>query len=671
MNFKMWLEGLEEYEPYKKNVESIVGGKPRSLDFPFNNWWEAGQDRLYIPFDHKVEDSDYEKEIKEFMDDFKGISRVDAQGIVRPVLPAATGYELVDYKSGLVRPIGSNRQYKVMKVLSASLEEDIKKLDAKLSSGEISKVRYDNEKSMSEKYYNDLIQGFQNDPNRVKKNNFEIVISKNPHDLASMSTGRSWTSCMNLKAGSNKESVYCELANGGFVAYLIRSEDKNIEHPLGRIHIRRFDKKKKGEIKSVAVPEETSYGLDIPEFFKKVQEWLDSKQGVVRGVYYRRGGSYSDTFGSERKTTILPEDTSSKYLQNAFYKYLNFDDKKKDFENNLIFISGIVKKIMSDNKIKLDADFVKVFVGELAPSYFNDKDSRLTHNFFSRNGHLITVPLILLRFPEVAYKGIISKYLNENLRHGKWKVDSSSLSKLFIKRPDLFSDDDLKKFDMEIDNYQLNITKDIDPVSLEKLKELVIDRANSKIDIEKYDLEYFNKLKSGWDYYNDFIEFINKSLGILNPIPPSIVRKFVNLFNNREKIYNNIRNSKLEFKTPNDTEKFIKDMDRCLVTSFVTALNDSKTDSPIALNWIDSILPDIDNYGGIERSAYYLSKLGRDNGLRFLPILRKQKEEYEQKLENPSSSKLSPSIITKIIEKYNYVIDSIETNSPSSKYNMF
>jgi hypothetical protein len=91
MNFKMWLEGLEEYEPYKKDVESIVGGKPRSLDFPFNDWWEAGQDRLYIPFDHKVEDSDYEKEIKEFMNDFKGINKVDAQGIVRSVLPAATG----------------------------------------------------------------------------------------------------------------------------------------------------------------------------------------------------------------------------------------------------------------------------------------------------------------------------------------------------------------------------------------------------------------------------------------------------------------------------------------------------------------------------------------------------------------------------------------------------
>lgn len=664
MNFKMWLEGLEEYEPYKKNVESIVGGKPRSLDFPFNNWWEAGQDRLYIPFDHKVEDSDYEKEIKEFINDFKGISRVDAQGIVRSVLPTATGYELIDYKSGLVRPIGSNRQYKVMKVLSASLEEDIKKLDGRLSSGEISKVKYDNEKSMLKKYYNDLIQGFQNDPNRVKKSNFEIVISKNPHDLASMSTGRSWTSCMNLKDGSNKASVYCELANGGFIAYLIRAEDRNIEHPLGRIHIRRFDKKKKGEIKSVAVPEETSYGLDIPEFFKKVQEWLDSKQGVVRGVYYRRGGVYSDTFGSERKTTILPEDTSSKYLQNTFYKYLDFDDRKKDFENNLIFISGIVKKIMSDSNLKLDADFVKAFVGELAPSYFGDGKSRLTNKFFNKNGHLITIPLILLRFPEVGYKGIISKHLDEKGKYGN--VDSSSLTKLFYKRSDLFSDDDLKRFDMKIDKYYID-DQDIDPANLDKVKDLVIDKANSKIDIEKYDLEYFNNLKSQWDYYNDLIEFINKSLGVLKPIPPSIVRKFVNLFNNREKIYDNIRNSKLEFKTIREREGFIEDMDRDLVTYFVSALDDSKTDSPIALNWIDSILPDIDNYGGIERSAgYYLSKLGRDNGLRFLPTLRKQKEKYEQKLKESEPSKVE--FVKKVIERYNYIIHSIENNDRSSKY---
>ena len=108
-------------------------------------------------------------------------------------------------------------------------------------------------------------------------------------------------------------------------------------------------------------------------------------------------------------------------------------------------------------------------------------------------------------------------------------------------------------------------------------------------------------------------------------------------------------------------------MDRDLVTYFVSALDDSKTDSPIALNWIDSILPDIDNYGGIERSAgYYLSKLGRDNGLRFLPTLRKQKEKYEQKLKESEPSKVE--FIKRVIERYNYIIDSIENNDRSSKY---
>jgi hypothetical protein len=90
----------------------------------------------------------------------------------------------------------------------------------------------------------------------------------------------------------------------------------------------------------------------------------------------------------------------------------------------------------------------------------------------------------------------------------------------------LFSDDDLKRFDIKIDKYYID-DQGVDPANLAKVKDLVIDKANSKIDIEKYDLEYFNNLKSQWDYYNDLIEFINKSLGVLKPIPPSIVRKFV------------------------------------------------------------------------------------------------------------------------------------------------
>ena len=92
-----------------------------------------------------------------------------------------------------------------------------------------------------------------------------IVISQDPHDVAQMSTGRQWTSCMDLggegrEPGSHHEDIFCEVQKGGLVAYLIRAEDGAIADPLARIHIRRFDNRA-GQ--SVAVPEQSVYGNEI------------------------------------------------------------------------------------------------------------------------------------------------------------------------------------------------------------------------------------------------------------------------------------------------------------------------------------------------------------------------------------------------------------------------
>jgi hypothetical protein len=94
--------------------------------------------------------------------------------------------------------------------------------------------------------------------------------------------------------------------------------------------------------------------------------------------------------------------------------------------------------------------------------------------------------------------------------------------------------------------------------------------------------------------------------------------------------------------------------------------NMTNTDIPLALNWVDEVirikgLLNYRNYG------YYLSKLGYDNGKRFLPFLYKQKEDYEKKLAQ-ASFKYQIQNQTLNIENINYIIDSIETGKPSKKY---
>jgi hypothetical protein len=132
-----------------------------------------------------------------------------------------------------------------------------------------------------------------------------MVISMRPDDIAGMSTDRRWTSCTNLDRDdgdtSNSASVYCEIARGGFAAYLIEPDDLDIDNPLARIWVRRFDSIAG---KSFALPEETVYsdGRDFPEFLPALKAWIAEKQGDLSGgTYYLSGGEYSDTFEEEHE----------------------------------------------------------------------------------------------------------------------------------------------------------------------------------------------------------------------------------------------------------------------------------------------------------------------------------------------------------------------------------
>lgn len=133
----------------------------------------------------------------------------------------------------------------------------------------------------------------------INKNiNNYVVISHNSDDIINMSTGRNWTSCTNIIEGAMSDVPYCEAAEGGFIAYLIKEDDLNVENPISRVLIRRFDSAL-GE--SIALMEQTSYGQHNKRFLDIVQEWINSKQGEIKTEeYFMMGGvDYSDTYESE------------------------------------------------------------------------------------------------------------------------------------------------------------------------------------------------------------------------------------------------------------------------------------------------------------------------------------------------------------------------------------
>ena len=229
----------------------------RQNPYPFKDWFDDNG-RAYFPF--LTEDEKNQQE---------GIDKSVADELEEK------GYQIVDYRKGYCSM--GNRVLKIGKVLNnlkkkrlTELQNQYQNIDQKQDyvRYQIFSNQLQQEIERSTVYYDELINTFVNSSYRAHKESekeaeFYIVISQNPNDIATMSTGRQWTSCMELGTGSHHQDVFCEIQNGGLVAYLIRADDTDITDPLARIHIRRFDNR---EGKSVAIPEQSVYGNEIEGF---------------------------------------------------------------------------------------------------------------------------------------------------------------------------------------------------------------------------------------------------------------------------------------------------------------------------------------------------------------------------------------------------------------------
>ena len=613
--FKQWLEGIEEYEPWKKRISQYQN----SRNFVFDSWFP--QERIYIPFNHEYKDFEMEKfknEIQYFLKDY--------------------GYELVDLKSGYAKKIGSQNLVRIVKLLENIKYKDLKDLENQFKSGQISEIKYKEEKLSITKYYEDMKSEFQNLNGRTS-GEFQVVISKNIHDIASMSTGRGWTSCMELGKGSHHKDVFCEIENGGFVAYLIRTNDPDIKRPIARIHIRRFDNKLG---KSIAVPEESIYGQEIPEFMNIVKQWIDSKQGnITAGKYRRSGGEYSDTFGGERKTIFPPQDikTTVRWLT----KWLQKDEKERKkysqyflkaiqffFQSNEPFPDSFVKKLKkfifesnstfpTENWNQSTTQFQAAFALKY-PKLITKKDFESAFNYVSNN-QITLIDKLVETFPQ-----FVTKELFDSIKNNRSK---SLISKL---KPDfgLFLDDEIKT----------NAMKNLD------------------INNPEFTNDYsdgYNKNNSIYGVLGNIHDEIVK-LERLKPIPESIIRKLVDFANKRNEL-------KLVDKNPKDIES-VKGQ---VLDSVIHVLGVTESDTPTVQRFYQSLLPQWNKIGGIGILGWAILKL-KENGSQFLPFIKKKYEELSKYDINKLNS-WQKNQIEKCLESYRYAIDGLTNGTGrSNKY---
>jgi hypothetical protein len=274
---------LADYESFRDKVEQLSKNNP----YPFKNWF-GPNGRTYIPFG--------------------GITPDDEEDAYVISLLKEHGWIVSDYRGGYAQKAGRiMRIGKIFQQIKKETQNAYKKELEDAKNRKADEFEIDNIIIRSEdalKFVNETEAHFINTSTRGKKSGkLSIVISQNPRDVATMSTDRSWGSCMTLGEGSHHSDVFCEVERGGLVAYLIDEEDIDIKEPYARIHIRRFDDKNGN---SIALPEKSVYGNDVAGFHQAVEKWINSVQKqITPGIYERQGGKWSDTF--QRTHVVAPQ----------------------------------------------------------------------------------------------------------------------------------------------------------------------------------------------------------------------------------------------------------------------------------------------------------------------------------------------------------------------------
>lgn len=417
----------------KKLVKKYERSRDKKLEFGKFNYNSDG--RAYFKLNYIEKELEIDPEIKEVLDN--------------------AGFFCPDYKEGYVYKTNDTelkRKYSLVPILEKNVKDkdrfkQLKKLfDERLGTGR---------KEINKKLL--------------------LVISHNSEDIGAMSTGRDWTSCMNLVDGMYKETPLKQVKYGGMVAYLIFDDDKNIEHPIARIAIKRLVNEL-DENAYIFVSENRVYGeidtaknANMSEKLNQLLEKSNKITGKSSGIYIRKDeDSYSDSKINE-VVKLTPKNVNEilmKYFDRNEYidkistlivtgkikaKYLRKDVFDKFFNNMNAYAQYIVihKNNIKNKKIIITAvnnllntsifsnDYASMALNLLI--YGKIKDKKLYIKVFD-NAYANTVDNILKM--RDTHTELYNLFLNYVLR----KKDVYLLKPLIIKGLIDFDDDMLKLY---------------------------------------------------------------------------------------------------------------------------------------------------------------------------------------------------------------------------------
>lgn len=118
-----------------------------------------------------------------------------------------------------------------------------------------------------------------------KKLGLIIIFARHPYDIAGMSYGRTWRSCMHLVDGKFREFVKKDIENGTIAVYLTNANDETLSNPLARILVKPYVNVE-NENDVILYPEAKTYGeIDNPKKFIDYLDYVLEKVQNMDGEY--------------------------------------------------------------------------------------------------------------------------------------------------------------------------------------------------------------------------------------------------------------------------------------------------------------------------------------------------------------------------------------------------
>jgi len=208
-----------------------------------------------------------------------------------------------------------------------------------------------------------------------KQTGLIVIFARHPYDIAGMSYGRTWSSCMHLVDGERREFVKKDIENGTIAVYLTKANDQTLSKPLARILVKPYVNVA-NENDVILYPEAKVYGkIDNPKKFIDYLDYVleriqnieseykllsclnqDSKREVVKSKYNTTRQDVLHKLENGDKLNnielnLLANDEASRYIDKQISRYYKWRPRLENVDLEDLVLTKEELSIATSNQL--------------------------------------------------------------------------------------------------------------------------------------------------------------------------------------------------------------------------------------------------------------------------------------------------------------------------------